>query len=226
MSGRETSRDREPERAEGGSAPFIIGGGETGALIRSIDWAASALGPAAGWPQALRTSLSLCVSSRFPIAIYWGPRFVMLYNDDLRPMVGANKHPQAMGRPAFEVLPEIRELIEPLLLRVMATGEAIWSEDLMLPLLRHQVQEESYFTFTYSPIRDESGGVGGVFCAVIETTFFERLRALPTHAAVPVVVHSSSVEQAPKGVACILRKPIGLQRLLAVVNEYCVACAT
>lgn len=151
-------------------ASFLIGGGETGALLRDTDWRASRLGPVSSWPQSLRTSLGICISSRFPIAIYWGPEFVMLYNDDLIPMVGANKHPHAMGRPAFEVLPEIRALIEPLLLRVVETGEAIGSEDLMLPLLRSEAQEESYFTFTYSPIRDESGAVGGVFCAVIETT--------------------------------------------------------
>jgi signal transduction histidine kinase/FixJ family two-component response regulator len=151
-------------------ASFVVGGGETGELIRSIDWAPTLLGPAEAWPQSLRTAVNICVSSRFPIALYWGREFVMLYNDDLLPMVGANKHPLAMGRPAFEVLPEIREIIEPLLLRVLNTGEAIWSEDLMLPLFRNDAQAESYFTFTYSPIHDESGSVGGVFCAVLETT--------------------------------------------------------
>ncbi|HTB74692.1 MAG TPA: ATP-binding protein [Polyangiaceae bacterium] len=153
-----------------GDASFIADGGEAGALIRAIDWRSTHLGPASQWPQSLRTSLSLCVSSRFPIALYWGREFVMLYNDALLPMVGANKHPWAMGRPAFEVLPEIRDVIGPMLQRVVDTGEAIWSEDLMLPLVRGDAPEEGYFTFTYSPIRDESGGVGGVFCAVLETT--------------------------------------------------------
>jgi hypothetical protein len=94
----------------------------------------------------------------------------MLYNDDLLPMVGANKHPWAMGRPAQEVLSEIWSTIGPLLREVVETGKAIWSEDLMLPLLRSEMQEESYFTFTYSPVRDEVGDVGGVMCAVLETT--------------------------------------------------------
>jgi signal transduction histidine kinase/DNA-binding response OmpR family regulator len=151
-------------------ASFLVGGGETGALVRSIDWAATLLGPSDAWPQSLRTALSICLYSRFPIALYWGPEYVMLYNDSLLPMVGANKHPGAMGKPAFEVLPEIRSIIEPLLARVRETGEATWSEDLMLPLVRGAAAEESYFTFTYGPIHDESGGVGGVFCAVIETT--------------------------------------------------------
>lgn len=152
------------------TASFIVGGGETGAILRSTDWRNTPLGPASQWPQSLRTAINICVSSRFPIALYWGHQYVMLYNDDLIPMVGANKHPHAFGRPAFAVLPEIRTIIEPMLDRVVSTGEAIWSEDLMLPLFRNEGQSESYFTFTYSPIRDESGAVGGVFCAVLETT--------------------------------------------------------
>jgi signal transduction histidine kinase len=164
--------DRPIDRSDrSGSDPsFIVAGGETGALMRTIDWGKTPLGPQHAWPQSLRTALSICLSSRFPIALFWGPEFVMLYNDDLLPMVGANKHPHAMGRPGLEVLAEIRDIIEPMLRRVSTTGDATWSEDLMLPLLRDEVQAESYFTFTYSPIRVESGGVGGVFCAVIETT--------------------------------------------------------
>src|SRR5580658_5889542 len=167
------SADRVRDRVSGGvhaDSSFLGGGGETGTVLRAINWHASPLGPLNTWPQSLRTSLGLCLSSRFPIALYWGSDFIMLYNDALLPMVGANKHPWAMARPAFEVLPEIRELIEPLLRRVIETGEAIWSEDTMLPLVRGDAPEEGYFTFTYSPIRDESGGVGGVFCAVLETT--------------------------------------------------------
>ncbi len=99
-----------------------------------------------------------------------GPRYLMLYNQSLVPMVGPAKHPAALGQPAQVVLAEIWQIIEPLLRHVRTTGEATWSEDLMLPLARTGVPEESYFTFTYSPIRDESGGVGGVFCAVVETT--------------------------------------------------------
>ena len=94
----------------------------------------------------------------------------MLYNESLLPMVGSRKHPHALGQPAAVVLAEIWSIIEPLLRHVRTTGEATWSEDLMLPLARTGAPEESYFTFTYSPIRDESSGVGGVFCAVVETT--------------------------------------------------------
>jgi PAS domain S-box-containing protein len=149
---------------------FLEGSGEIGALVRAIDWKTTPFGTRAHWPQSLRTTLSICLSSLFPIAVYWGPEYLMLYNQSLVPMVGPKKHPQALGQPAKIVLAEIWHIIEPLLRQVRATGEAIWSEDLMLPLARTGAPEESYFTFTYSPIRDESQGIGGVFCAVIETT--------------------------------------------------------
>jgi PAS domain S-box-containing protein len=149
---------------------FLAGAGEMGALVRSVDWRRTPLGPLAHWPQSLRTSMSICLNSRFPIAIYWGPEFLMLYNQSLVPMVGPTKHPQALGQPAKAVLAEIWHIIEPLLLHVRTTGDATWSEDLMLPMARTGVPEESYFTFTYGAIRDETGGVGGVLCAVVETT--------------------------------------------------------
>ena len=77
----DTNRAEDPD-----TASFVVGGGETGALIRSLDWRTTRLGPARKWPQSLRTSIDICVSSRLPIAIYWGPEFVMLYNDDLIPI--------------------------------------------------------------------------------------------------------------------------------------------
>src|SRR5580704_6110452 len=149
---------------------FLTGAGEMGALLRAIDWRQTPLRALSESPQSLRTTMSICLNSRFPIAVYWGPEYLMLYNQSLVPMVGPKKHPQALGQPASVVLAEIWGIIEPLLRHVRTTGEATWSEDLMLPLARTGAPEESYFTFTYSPIRDETGGVGGVFCAVVETT--------------------------------------------------------
>lgn len=141
-----------------------------GALMRSIDWSQTALGPVATWPQSLRTSVSTCLSSRFPILLWWGPELVMLYNDAYRPILGATKHPRAMGQRGRECWPEIWHIIGPMLEGVLERGEATWSEDQALPLDRNGFVEECYFTFSYSPIRDESGGVGGVFCAVTEET--------------------------------------------------------
>src|SRR5581483_6665072 len=119
--------------------------------------------------QSLKTSVSICLASRFPILIWWGPEFVKLYNDAYAAIIG-DKHPRALGAPGREVWPEIWDIIGPMLASVIERGEATWSADQMLPLRRKGYTEECYFTFSYSPIRDESGGVGGVFTAVTETT--------------------------------------------------------
>jgi PAS domain S-box-containing protein len=148
---------------------FVPASGVTAALIRCIDWSKTALGPVAGWPQSLRTSVSICLNSRFPMLIWWGPQLVKIYNDAYVPMLGA-KHPRALGQAGKDVWPEIWQIIGPMLEGVMARGEATWSEDTMLPLDRKGFIEECYFTFSYSPINVESGEIGGVFTAVSETT--------------------------------------------------------
>lgn len=148
----------------------LAGGGEMGALIRSLDWSMTPLGPVESWPQSLRTSVSICLASHFPMLIWWGPELVMLYNDAYRPMLGTTKHPQSMGQRGRECWPEIWDIIGPMLEGVLRKGEATWSENQLLPLDRNGYVEECYFTFSYSPIRDETGGIGGVFTAVTETT--------------------------------------------------------
>ena len=140
-----------------------------GALMRSKDWAETPLGPVETWPQSLKTSVSTCLNSRFAILIWWGPDLVKLYNDAYS-VILANKHPSALGRPGREVWREIWDIIGPMLNGVMTRGEATWSDDLLLLLERHGYAEECYFTFSYSPIRDESGGIGGIFTPVQETT--------------------------------------------------------
>src|SRR5580700_10893881 len=105
-----------------GEDSFLAGAGEMGELVRSIAWEATPLESLSRWPQSLRTTMSICLNSRFPIAIYWGPEYLMLYNQSLVPMVGPKKHPQALGQPARFVLAEIWHIIEPLLRQVRATG--------------------------------------------------------------------------------------------------------
>lgn len=155
--------------AEQGSPDFLSDGGEMGRLMRAHDWAGSRLGPPETWPQSLRTSVSTCLNCAFPILIWWGPDLVKLYNDAYKPILGA-KHPSALGTPGQLVWPEIWDLVGPMLSGVMTEGRPTRAEDLLLLLHRTGYTEECYFSFSYSPIRDESGGVGGVFCPVIETT--------------------------------------------------------
>jgi len=147
--------------------------GEQGAsladLIEARDWSESPVGSMEGWPPSLRTALSICLESRFPILIWWGPEFVMLYNDAYAPLIGS-KHPNALGQRGADCFPEIWDIIGPMLAGVREQGESTWSDDRLLLLERRGFPEECYFTFSYSPIRDESGAIAGVFTAVAETT--------------------------------------------------------
>jgi len=166
-----------PTVAQASEGSFA-GKGEMSALMRSYDWSSHPLGPASSWPQSLRTAVSICLESRFPILVWWGSELFMLYNDAYRRILGA-KHPRALGQAGADCLPEIWGAISPVLEGVLKKGEATWSEDQRLLLDRDGYVEECYFTFSYSPIRDESGEVGGVFTAVTETTEAEKkLRAL------------------------------------------------
>ena len=140
-----------------------------GELMRSFDWSQTALGPTGQWPQSLRTAVSICLNSRFPM-ILGGPELTVLYNDGYIPILG-QKHPQrALGLPGQEVWAEVWPVVGPLLTQVMTKGEANWADDLQLFINRAGYPEECYFRFSYSPISDESGGIGGVFTPVSETT--------------------------------------------------------
>ena len=137
--------------------------------MRSLDWSKTPLGPPESWSHILKTFVSTCLNSRFAILIWWGPELVMLYNDRYREILG-DKHPAAMGQRGEACWPEIWDTIGPMLRNVMDAGEATAANDLYLPLERHGYPEECYFTFSYSPIRDESNKIVGVFTPVQETT--------------------------------------------------------
>ena len=155
--------------AESGSSTVLSGGGEMGALMRSIDWSTTAVGPVDAWPQSLRTALSILLETGFPMYIAWGRDYTQFYNDGYRPILGSTKHPMAMGAGTRETFAEIWDIIGPMFQGVME-GRATNVVDFMLPLDRHGFAEECYFIFSYSPIREESGRVGGVLVTVTETT--------------------------------------------------------
>lgn len=157
-----TEADRAPD--------FLAGGGEMGARMRALDWSNTPFGPPEAWPPSLRSAVSICLGTKFPIAIYWGSELALLYNDAWSPIPG-EKHPWALGRPGREVWPEIWEAIGPLYEQVQATGEGVWQQDQLLPMHRHGYTEECYFNFTFSPIRGQDGKPEGIFNAVVETTF-------------------------------------------------------
>ena len=177
---------------DSGSLQFLQGGGEMGALIRSKDWSATRLGPSESWPQSLKTTLGILLNSRYPMFVFWGPQLIKIYNDGYTPILG-RKHPWALGQPARDVWPEIWQAIEPLVDRALS-GDPTWSDDLMLFMERNGFPEEVYFTFSYSPIPDETGGIGGMFCACTETTGQvlgeRRLRTLRDLAAALAQTHT------------------------------------
>jgi PAS domain S-box-containing protein len=158
----------EPLQKAAHAADIFRGGGEMGALLRATDWSRTSVGPVERWPQSLRTALSIVLSSRFGMYIAWGRDYTQFYNDAYRPILGSSKHPAA-GKLSSETFAESWHIIGPLFERVMR-GEAVGSEDWMLPLDRNGYLEECFFTFCYSPIRDESGEPGGVLVTVTETT--------------------------------------------------------
>ncbi|MFH8336406.1 SpoIIE family protein phosphatase [Streptomyces sp. AM6-12] len=141
-----------------------------GADLAAVDWSSTTLGTPEGWPQSLQTAVSILLSSRFPMWMAWGPDLTFFCNAAYRRDTLGQKYPWALGRPASEVWAEIWEDIGPRIDTVLATGEATWDEALLLFLERSGYPEESYHTFSYSPLRDDSGAVVGMLCVVSEET--------------------------------------------------------
>jgi len=143
-----------------------------GALMRAHDWSTSSLGPPAGWPQSLRTAVRLMLNTGHPMYIWWGPDLSCLYNDAYRRSIGAERHPRSLGRPAREVWAEIWPIIGPQIEQVMSGRGATWHVDQLVPITRHGRVEDVYWTYSYSPIDDETapGGIGGVLVVCSETT--------------------------------------------------------
>jgi PAS domain S-box-containing protein len=137
--------------------------------MRAMDWSATPLGPVETWPSELRLAVNLCLSSLSPVVIWWGSELSTLYNDIYRPTLGASKHP-ALGKPGREIWPEVWPTIGPMLEGVMEKGKSTWAEDQLLPLDRYGYLEEVYFSYSYTPIRVETGEICGVFSIATETT--------------------------------------------------------
>ena len=150
---------------------FLAGGGEMGRLIREKDWSNTALGSPSSWPQSLRTTLSIILNSRFPMFLFWGQELICFYNDAYRPSLGREgKHPSILGMKGEDAWTEIWPTIQPLIRQVLDDGVATWSEDQLIPIFRNETIEDVYWTFSYSPVNDESGKHAAVFVTCIETT--------------------------------------------------------
>jgi PAS domain S-box-containing protein len=169
------SRDSEIERAlpkqASADAPELTrGGGTLSELVREADWAKTPLGPIDRWPQSLQTVVRVLLTSRFAMWMGWGPELTFFYNDAYARMTLGKKHPWALGKPSQQVWAEIWDDIGPRIQKVLDSGEATWDEALLLFLERSGYREETYHTFSYSPLSDDDGRVAGHFCVVTEET--------------------------------------------------------
>ena len=152
------------------SEEFFAGTGEMAALMRSRNWAKTAVGPAQKWPQSLKTTIRILLTSRFSMWMGWGDDITFFYNDAYKKDTLGVKHPWALGAPAREVWAEIWADVGPRIEKVLRTGEATWDEALLLFLQRSGYTEETYHTFSYSPLANEEGVISGMLCVVTEET--------------------------------------------------------
>jgi len=175
---------------------WLAGGGILSRLIQEHDFSKTPLGPIAGWPQSLKTSVNLILNSQHPMWIGWGPEATFLYNDAYVQVLSSAKHPRALGRPTAEVWPEIWDICGPLADKVFQNGEASFVDEVRLFMNRGDFVEETYYSFSYSPIRDESGNVAGLFCPSTEVTpkviNARRLRTLSQLSAHALVQKTTS----------------------------------
>ena len=170
-----------------------------GAAMRSVydqvDWSATALGPQETWPALLRLVADLCLDSDSPVLIGWGPDLLMLYNEAYIPLLGAENHPWALGRPAGEVRPRLWPADQERVYEIMQTGRPYHSDDQRLIINRRGYAEEAYFSFSISALRDADGTIVGVFTAISEPTWHvqyeRRLQALRRMGAVSITADDS-----------------------------------
>lgn len=192
------------------SYPFLAGGGEMGALIRAADWTSTKLGDPASWPGALKHSLSMMLANPLPVLVCWGPDYIQFYNDAFRPILGRDKHPQALGISASVTYAEIWDTIGPMFEGVM-NGQAVGFPDFMVPLERNGEPEDCYFDFSYSPIYDEAGCARGVLVICMETTArVEALRQLRINQENTI----NMIRQAPVGMCTLL----GPDHVITIAN--------
>lgn len=138
---------------------------------RNYNWAATSLGPIEQWPLSLRNTVDMLLSSKFPMFLWWGPNHIQFYNDAYRPSMGAEgKHPKALGQNGIDCWPEIWNTINPLMEKVLNEGESVWYEDMHLPIYRNGKLDDVYWTFSYSPVRNDNNDIEGVLVICNETT--------------------------------------------------------
>ncbi|MEH2352251.1 ATP-binding protein [Nostoc sp.] len=191
---------------------FLIGGGEMGARMREQDWSKTSLGPTQHWPQSLKTAVRIMLTSRQPMFVWWGEELINLYNDAYKAIIGG-KHPEALGQPASYVWREIWDQVGPRAESAMLKNEGTYDEALLLIMERNGYPEETYYTFSYSPVPNDQGDTGGIICANTEDTqriISERQLALLRELAARTADARTFDEACTLSVSCLESNPYDL----------------
>ncbi|MBX9252790.1 response regulator [Desmonostoc muscorum CCALA 125] len=159
----------ESTSASNADGNFLLGGDEMGARMRELDWSKNPLGPTERWPQSLKTAVRIMLTSRQPMFVWWGEELINLYNDPYKAIIGG-KHPEALGQAASHVWREIWDQIGPRAESAMLKNEGTYDEALLLIMERNGYPEETYYTFSYSPVPNDQGDTGGIICANTDDT--------------------------------------------------------
>jgi PAS domain S-box-containing protein len=159
----------ESTSASNADVNFLLGGGEMGARMRELDWSKTSLGATQQWPQSLKTAVRIMLTCRQPMFVWWGEELINLYNDPYKAIIGG-KHPEALGQPASYVWREIWDQVGPRAESAMVKNEGTYDEALLLIMERNGYPEETYYTFSYSPVPNDQGDTGGIICANTEDT--------------------------------------------------------
>ncbi|MBD2245027.1 response regulator [Nostoc sp. FACHB-888] len=169
MTNREESLKNELTSASNVGVNFLLAGGEMGARMREQDWSKTSLGPPQQWPQSLKTAVRIMLTCRQPMFVWWGEELINLYNDAYKAIIGG-KHPEALGQPASYVWREIWDQVGPRAESAMLKNEGTYDEALLLIMERFGYPEETYYTFSYSPVPNDQGDTGGIICANTDDT--------------------------------------------------------
>lgn len=159
----------ESTSARNADVNLLLGGGEMGARMRELDWSKTSLGPTQQWPQSLKTAVRIMLTCRQPMFVWWGEELINLYNDPYKAIIGG-KHPEALGQPASDVWREIWDQVGPRAESAMLKNEGTYDEALLLIMERNGYPEETYYTFSYSPVPNDQGDTGGIICANTDDT--------------------------------------------------------
>jgi PAS domain S-box-containing protein len=192
--------------AVGSCPPVFRHDGEMAALMRDFDWAGTSIGPPARWPASLRSTVSTLLASRHAMFLWWGPDLLQFYNDGYRPSLGPDRHPSALGARGRECWAEIWPIIGPEVESIMAGGPATWHEDHLVPITRGDRVHDVFWSYSYSPVQDDAGQVGGVLVTVQETTHrvISERRVRVVRELVTALQRTSSPENACRAAGTVL----------------------